>query len=217
MTLKILDLFSGIGTFSYALDQIEHDGQKVFETVAFCEIDIDCHRVLKKHWPNVPIFTDVSKISAWKDNLFQDTTTAISARGGKSLRIQFSEIKVQSKIDVIVGGFPCTDISVAGGQKGLFDEKLIEQLIADGMTRDQAEEESITRSGLWVHYKRLIKELRPKYVIIENVRQLLNNGMMKVLTDLDSIGYDCEWQVISARDMGQCHLRERVWITAWPR
>ena len=95
---------------------------------------------------------------------------------------------------------PCQDISTAGLQKGLVDEK--------GNT---------TRSGLWFQYKRLIGELRPKWVIIENVRNLVNNGLMQVLKDLDEVGYDCEWQIISARDVGACHLRERIWIVAWPR
>ena len=52
---------------------------------------------------------------------------------------------------------------------------------------------------------------------IENVRNLLNLGMMQVLKDLDELGYNCEWQIISARDVGACHLRERIWIVAWPK
>jgi DNA-cytosine methyltransferase len=215
-TLKVLDIFSGIGGFSYALDKIEHNGQKVFETVAFCEIDTDCHRVLKKHWPEVPIFTDVSKVVGWKGGLFQDLTEMNEARGGKSLRINFDEIHVKQEIDVIVGGFPCTDISVAGKQKGLKDEELIEGLNLTGMCSEDAEKEGRTRSGLWTEYKRIIKEVQPRFVIIENVRNLLGNGFTTVLSDLNEIGYDAEWEVISARDVGQCHLRERLWIVAYP-
>lgn len=182
-TLKVLDLFSGLGTFSYALDQIEHNGKKVFETVAFCEFDKDCYRVLDKHWPNTPIFSDIRNLKVI-DGYFHD-------ENGKT--------EWEADIDVIVGGFPCTDISVAGKQKGLVDE--------NGQT---------TRSGLWSHYKRLIQEIRPRYVLIENVRNLLSNGIGTVLKDLSEIRFDAEWEVISARDVGQCHLRERLWIVAYP-
>ncbi len=194
MTLKVLDLFSGIGTFSYALDQIEHDGKKVFETVAFCEIDTDCHRVLKKHWPEVPIFTDVSQMS--NCHIFQGEDYL--QQHDQETGLVKTEV-YSSDIDVIVGGFPCTDISVAGSQKGLVDEK-----------------GNKTRSGLWSEYKRIISEIKPRYVLIENVRNLLSNGIGTVLKDLSEIGYDAEWEVISARDVGQCHLRERVWIVAYP-
>lgn len=165
--LKILDLFSGIGGFSYGF---EKTGK--FETVAFCEINEHARKVLKKHWPEVPIFEDVSKLN-WKSNWQQ--------------------------IDVICGGFPCQDVSIAGKKKGLIDEN-----------------GEATRSGLWFQYKRLIAEIRPKYVIIENVKNLLNNGFATVLKDLHEIGYNAEWHVISARSVGSVHLRERIWIIAYP-
>jgi DNA (cytosine-5)-methyltransferase 1 len=96
-------------------------------------------------------------------------------------------------VDVICGGFPCQDISNAGKRAGIEGE----------------------RSGLWREYARLIGELRPKYVIVENVAALLGRGMGRVLGDLAEIGYDAEWQVISAADVGAPHLRERVWIVAY--
>lgn len=161
--LNVLDLFSGIGGFSLGLERTGG-----FKTVAFCEIDKHCHKVLNKHWPEVPIFEDVSKLQ-WKSNW--------------------------SRVDVICGGFPCQDISVAGKQKGIKDE---------------------TRSGLWKHYKRLIREIQPSYVIIENVANLRSNGLVRVLQDLWEVGYDAEWHIISARDIGACHLRERIWIIAYP-
>ena len=164
--LKVLDLYSGIGGFSYGF----HNAGG-FETAAFCEIDAHCKKVLKKNFGNIPIYHDVGIFTS--DDV--------------------------DKIDVICGGFPCTDVSVAGLQKGLIDD-----------------EGKITRSGLWFQYKRIIQEVRPKWVVIENVRNLLNNGFATVLQDLHEIGYDCEWQVISARDVGAPHLRERVWIVAWP-
>jgi DNA (cytosine-5)-methyltransferase 1 len=205
VTLKVLDLFSGVGGFSHALDKIEHEGEKVFETVAFCEWDEHCRKVLSKHWPDVIQFGDVTKLSAFKlkssgkNFLCADDTVMVTARGGKSLRVIFDEKKLEEKIDVIVGGFPCTDVSVAGKQKGFIDD--------NGET---------TRSGLWAEYKRLISEIKPKWVIIENVANLRSNGLATVLKDLGTLGYDAEWEIISARATGAPHLRERIWIIAYP-
>ena len=99
------------------------------------------------------------------------------------------------RVDIISGGFPCQDVSQAGKGAGL-----------DGK-----------RSGLWFEMFRIIGELRPKWVLIENVANLLNNGGIRVLQDLAEIGYDAEWQVISARDVGARHLRKRLWIIAYSR
>lgn len=174
--LKVLDLFSGIGTFSYAF---QRTGE--FETVAFCEWDKECHKVLKKNFPGVPIFTDIATITFEKDYLVQG-----------DLRVYIGDV------DVIVGGFPCTDASVAGKKKGLFHEG------------------KITRSGHWVYYKEIIEHVKPRWVLIENVRNLLNLGFASVIKDLHEIGANAEWEVISARDVGACHLRERLWIIAYP-
>jgi DNA (cytosine-5)-methyltransferase 1 len=191
--LNVLDLFAGVGTFSFAMEQILYKGQKVFNTIGFCEIDKDCHRVLRKNFPNVTIYEDVSDLNK------------------KKLRLDGVK-----KVDVICGGFPCTDISTAGKQKGLHDEELLRSLIEQGMSREDAEKQTRTRSGLWSEYFRLIKEIEPKFVIIENVANLRSNGLGRVLKDLSSIGYNAEWEIISARDVGQCHLRERIWIIAYP-
>ena len=96
-------------------------------------------------------------------------------------------------VDIISGGFPCQDISTAGKGAGL-----------DGK-----------RSGLWFEMWRIICELRPRWVLIENVANLANKGGERVLHDLAEAGYDAEWQVISARDVGARHLRKRLWIIAY--
>jgi DNA (cytosine-5)-methyltransferase 1 len=96
-------------------------------------------------------------------------------------------------VDVICGGFPCQDISNAGKRAGIGGE----------------------RSGLWSEMHRIIRELRPIYVLVENVAALLGRGMGVVLGDLAEIGYDAEWEVVSAADVGAPHLRERVWIVAY--
>ena len=95
-------------------------------------------------------------------------------------------------VDWIVGGFPCQDLSAAGKQEGLSGD----------------------RSGLWWQMRRIIGELRPEVVIVENVPNLINLGIEHVLGSLAEIGYDAEWDIISAQDIGAPHLRKRVWIVA---
>ena len=163
MKLKVLDLFSGIGGFSLGLERTGG-----FETVAFCEIDSFCRQVLAKHWPGVPIHDDIQVLSAdW-----------LAETGAWP--------------DVICGGFPCQDISVAGKGAGLGGE----------------------RSGLWRDYARLIGEIRPRYVLVENVAALLGRGLADVLGDLAALGYDAEWHCIPASAIGAPHRRDRVWIVA---
>lgn len=163
MTLKVLDLFAGIGGFSLGLERTGG-----FQTVAFCEIDTHAQKVLKKNWPEVPIFEDVSQLTR-KD--------------------------IDGTIDVITGGFPCQDISLAGKGAGL-----------DG-----------ARSGLWWEYHRIIKEFSPKYAIIENVSALRSRGLEEVLWSLTEIGYDTEWHCIPARAVGAPHQRDRLWAIAYPQ
>lgn len=98
-------------------------------------------------------------------------------------------------VDLIAGGFPCQDISNAGKRAGITGE----------------------RSGLWSEFYRLICELRPRYVLVENVAALLYRGINRVLGDLAESGYDAEWQMLSAESVGAPHLRERIFIVAYPQ
>lgn len=102
------------------------------------------------------------------------------------------------EVDVICGGFPCQDLSVSGSRIGIDGE----------------------RSGLWIEYARLIGELRPSHVIVENSPNLLVGGhgrwFGRVLGDLAAIGYDAEWDIIPASALGAPHKRERLWIAAYP-
>ncbi len=97
-------------------------------------------------------------------------------------------------VDVICGGFPCQDISRAGYQLRI----------------------DAPRSGLWSKYASIIREIRPRFVIVENVAALLESGMGRVLGDLAKIGYDAEWQSIPAALLRAPHIRQRVWILAYP-
>ena len=163
----MLDLFSGIGGFSYGLESTGG-----FETVAFCEIEKYPQKILAKHWPGVPIYEDVQELTA--DRLRADGIIP----------------------DIITGGFPCQDISIAGKQKG----------IGEG-----------TRSGLWSECARLVREIRPRYAIFENVTALLSGAdgkwFERVLWDISQIGgYVVEWHCIPASQLGAHHHRDRVWI-----
>jgi DNA (cytosine-5)-methyltransferase 1 len=99
------------------------------------------------------------------------------------------------RIDVICGGFPCQDISVAGKGEGIAG----------------------SRSGLWKEFARIIGEIRPRYVIVENVAALLGRGLGDVLGDLAEIGFDAEWHCIPASAVSAPHRRDRIWIVAYPR
>lgn len=98
-------------------------------------------------------------------------------------------------VDVICGGFPCQDISRAGNRAGMAGE----------------------RSGLWFEYARLIGELRPRFVIVENVSALLHRGLDAVLGSLAAIGYDADWDCIPASYVGAPHIRDRLWLLAQPQ
>lgn len=161
--LKVLDLFSGIGGFSLGLERTGG-----FETVAFCEIEDYPRRVLAKHWPGVPIYPDVRELTA--DTLRRDGIA----------------------VDVICGGFPCQDISVAGARIGI----------------------SGSRSGLWREYARLIRQVRPRFVIVENSPALLYLGLDVVLGDLAEIGFDAEWHCLRASSLGAPFEGDRVYILA---
>ena len=154
------DLFSGIGGFSLGLERAGP-----IRTVAFCEQDTYAQRVLKKHWPEVPIYDDVRTIDT--DGL--------------------------GRIDLICGGFPCQPWSVAGQQRGAEDDR-----------------------DLWPSMVALIEDLRPQWVIGENVRGFINQpmGLQRSLSDLESIGYSAVPFIIPACAVDAPHRRDRVWIVA---
>ena len=136
------------------------------ETTGFVEIDPFCQKILSKNFPNIPIYDDITTFTA---KPFQ--------------------------YDIISGGFPCQDISVAGRQKGITQT---------------------TRSGLFYELLRVICMVRPKYVILENVAAILNNGLDIVLAELYEAGYDAEWATFPASLIGAAHQRDRWWLVAYP-
>jgi len=98
----------------------------------------------------------------------------------------------QGIVDVVSGGFPCQDISAAGKGAGIEGK----------------------RSGMWSHMARIIGEVRPQYAFVENSPMLTSRGLGVVLADLSKMGFNAEWGVFSAADIGANHLRERIWIVA---
>ena len=137
-----------------------------YRTTQFIEIDPFCQKILKKHFPFTPIHDDIRTFTA-----------------------------IPGQYDVICGGFPCQDISVAGGREGITEK---------------------SRSGLFYELMRVIRLVRPKFVIMENVAAILNNGLDIVLGELAQAGYDAEWSIISASSLGACHRRSRWWLVAYP-
>ena len=130
------------------------------------EIDDYCQKLLSIRFPHTKKFTDVRKV------------------GSHNLE----------KVDIISGGFPCQDISVAGKGAGIEGE----------------------RSGLWTELHRVISELRPRFAFIENVPMLTIRGGGRVISELAEIVYDAEWQIMGADDVGAWHRRKRIWIVAYP-
>lgn len=134
-------------------------------TVAFCESDHWCRAVLAKHWPGVPCHPDVRRLSG---------------------------ADVPGPVDLVTGGFPCQDISVAGKGEGL-----------DG-----------ARSGLWFEYLRIVSELRPRWVLAENVPALRSRGFDTVAAGLEAEGYAVWPVVVGAWAVGAPQESDRAWIVA---
>jgi len=159
--------------------------------VWFCEYEDAPSQILAKHYPGIPNFGDVTKV---------DWTSV-------------------EPVDILTGGFPCQDLSLAGKRAGLKDG---------------------TRSGLWSEFHKAIETLKPRLVVIENVRGLLSatahsnveqcpwclgdepsepslRALGAVLGDLADIGYDAKWTSVRASDAGAPHSRFRVFVIAYPR
>ena len=162
------------------------------EVAWHCEWESAPSAILEAHFPSVPNYRDVTKVD-------------------------FTQVK---PVDILTGGFPCQDLSLAGKRAGL---------------------RTGTRSGLWSEFARAIEELQPRLVVIENVRGLLSasatnpdlehcpwcmgeagdseptlRALGAVLGDLADLGYDAKWQGLRAADAGAPHNRFRIFIVAFP-
>lgn len=158
--LKMISLFSGIGGFELAGEWVG------IETIESVEINPFCQKVLKKNFPNTPIYDDVTTYNP-----------------------------IPNQAQIICGGSPCQDLSIAGAQKGILKGE---------------------RSSLWFEQLRIYKGSGATFLVWENVAGAFRNGFREVLRSLSESGYDAEWQVISAATFGHDHLRERIFLIAYP-
>jgi len=164
--LNGLDLFSGIGGLTIALSEWVNP-------IAYCEINAFCQGILISRISdgslhNAPIWDNIETLTYDGRNWPQ--------------------------IDIIYGGFPCQDISIAGNGKGLEGE----------------------RSRLFFEILRLAKEIKPPFIFLENVPAITTRGGLRVVREIAKMGYDCRWCVISAASIGALHKRERWFLLAHP-
>lgn len=191
--LRALSLFSGYGGMDRGLEQAG------IEVVGQCEIDKDCIRVLEHHWPNVRRWTDVRAVNADSVGRADEADTRGQGVGAVAGECEHAgRPEGELRIDIIVGGFPCQDVSVAGKRAGL-----------DG-----------ARSGLWFEFHRIVRELRPKYVLVENVPGLLSSNEGRdfavILDGLGELGFAVSWAVLDSQHFGVPQRRRRVFIVAGP-
>ncbi len=129
------------------------------------ENDPYCQRVLARHWPAVPRWGDIREVDP-------------------------ADLPA---VDLLVGGFPCQPVSVAGQRRGTADQR-----------------------WLWPEFARIIRGVRPRLVLVENVPGLVVRGLDAVLSDLAALGFDAEWSLLSACALGAPHTRQRLFIVAYP-
>lgn len=179
-----LDLFSGIGGFAYAVDQVWDDAEHIF-----CDFDPFCQQVLKKHWPESEIISDIKDITNAK-------LKGLERADRSKPRVNLPARRDRgTQINLLTGGFPCQPFSAAGVRRGTADERY-----------------------LWPEMLRVIRLTKPEWVIAENVRGLLtwNEGLVfeQVCTDMETSGYEVWPFIIPAIAVNAPHRRDRIWWVA---
>lgn len=202
MSLTFIDLFAGIGGFRLGMEQAGH------KCLGYVECDPRCEKCKKftKHIPstkhNHTICTECGKEKRQHARFSYEsihnakgewTAYDITTVTNDDLRL------LRGQVDVICGGFPCQAFSIAGKRLGFAE----------------------TRGTLFFEIARFAKEIQPRYLFLENVRGLLSNDEGKtfatILSTLDELGYDAEWQVLNSKDFGVPQNRERVFIIGHSR
>ena len=191
--MKAISLFSGVGGFDIGFERAG------IETVLQAEQDPWCLEVLARHWPQTERVTDVRDV-------LRDTVRTERAGGTERDSIGAESgggddgegRRGTDGIDLIYGGSPCQDVSVAGKRAGLGGE----------------------RSGLWFEFERILSELRPRWAVIENVPGLLSSNKGRdfavILDGLEDLGYSVGWAVLDAQNFGVPQRRRRVFVVAGP-
>lgn len=185
-----VDLFSGIGGFALAADEVFGNVEHIF-----CEWDDFCQNVLKKHWPESEIFEDVRSLTSNAN--FQRHVhgrSEVESTKGRKQTLSKSESSIESPF-LLTGGFPCQPFSAAGVRRGTNDERY-----------------------LWPAMLEVIRYCQPTWVIAENVGGLLTweEGLVfeQVCSDLESAGYEVQPFIIPAAAVGAPHRRDRIWFVA---
>ena len=186
--MKAVSLFSGVGGFELGFERAG------ISTVLQAERDPWALQVLERHWPETERVTDVRTVGMGHgsgDEHCEPTEPITGDRADAQSR--------WSGVDLVYGGFPCQDLSVAGKRAGLGGE----------------------RSGLWFEFHRVLRELRPRWAVIENVPGLLSSNGGRdfgvILDGLDELGFDVAWAVLDAQHFGVPQRRRRVFVVAGPR
>jgi len=189
--MRAISLFSGAGGFELGFERAGID------TVLQVEIDPVCLSVLERHWPKTERVGDVRQVdAATLQGRGRDVARAGRGADTERLRHAAGRGSGTEPVDLVYGGFPCQDVSVAGQRAGLRGE----------------------RSGLWHEFHRVLSELRPRWVVVENVPGLLSSGVEPgadfgvVLRGLVDLGYGVAWRVLDARWFGVPQRRRRVFV-----
>jgi len=189
-----IDLFSGIGGFAYAAEKVW--GEE-YEPVLFCDNDKFCQAVLRKHWPDVPIYSDIRELIAdtysnGQPRQHKEVNTADTRE--QALGIAEGSTNAPG-IFLLTGGFPCQPFSQAGKRRGTDDSRY-----------------------LWPEMLKVIQNTRPRWIIAENVRGILGieGGLVfeQVCLDLEASGYEVQPFIIPAVAVNAPHRRDRVWFVA---
>lgn len=166
MGVRAISLFSGIGGLDLGVKLACPDARTVcyVEQEPFCQRIIQC-RVRNGLLDDAPIWDDVTT---------------------------FDGTPWRGSVDIIFGGFPCTDISSAGKRRGIFGPE----------------------SSLWFEFARIVRDVRPRLVFVENADDLVNRGLAEVLGSLAEMGFDAEWGCFKASEVGAPHIRDRCFVLA---
>ena len=183
-----LDLFSGIGGFALAADRVFGDVEHIF-----CDIEPFAQAVLKKHWPQSPIYSDIRSLTYADWSGRRAPRSKALPHGTADSEERQHALAESRRPHLLTGGFPCQPFSQAGRRRGEEDDRF-----------------------LWPEMLRVIREFSPLWVIAENVRGLLTQGggvvFERVCTDLEVAGYEVQPIIIPAVAVGAPHRRDRVWF-----
>lgn len=192
MNITHYDLFAGIGGFSLALEEVFNEAKIKH---IFCEWEHFPSAVLKKHWPNGTFYGDIADLVADTNSQRHKSSGAESETERRSNLCSRARSDENETLTILTGGFPCQPFSHAGRRKGTADDRY-----------------------QWPNMFRVIQNVKPDWVIAENVRGLVtwNEGMVleQVCADLESEGYEVQPFIIPACAVNAPHRRDRIWIIA---